>query len=456
MEAETPYKPRTTQTNPDIADYCRWADTPLAPPSRKRLQPLRPAAPDLPLTAPIASSSIQIHVAVLSPIAPTPSQPIHSLPSHSQPVHSLPRPQLPSPQLPSHPLPVRQRRPSPLALWHLLSLDAPTVAALWTWFLAASVHISLPATSIIAMTIAVWTLYAADRLLDTRLLDTRLLHTLSLDTRPVDASPLDARRLDASPLHPYRSDTGLKSDTGLRPARPLRSRHPHFGPLPTGDFEPRHLFHHRFRSSFLLGILAASVTLAILIPRLDPRTIPLYLILGALLAGYFVLIHVSGSAHRLPKEIAVGLFFAAAVFIPTVGRAPTLRPALLPAAALFALLCSLNCLFIYAWEHAALHPQNATPETSNLRTAPPHLATSLALRHLPAVALTSILAALLLALFDHHLPWQLPTACAAAGTALLLVHPYARHLAPITRRAAADLALLTPVLLLPSFLLPHL
>ncbi len=33
-------------------------------------------------------------------------------------------------------------RPSPLALWHLLSLDAPTVAALWTVFIARSVGLN--------------------------------------------------------------------------------------------------------------------------------------------------------------------------------------------------------------------------------------------------------------------------------------------------------------------------
>ena len=279
--------------------------------------------------------------------------------------------------------PIRGQTATPLALWHLLSLDAPTIAVLWTYFIAASVRIALPFTSLLAMALAVWMLYAADRL-------------------------LDARHLLTHPLH-------------------------------TGDLEQRHRFHHRHRSAFLAGILLASVALAILIPRLSPPAIHLDLALGALLAGYFLLIHVTGSAHRLPKEIAVGLFFSAAVFIPTVARAPILRPNLAPAAALFALLCSLNCLFIYTWEHAAHKPSASTP----------HPVTRLALRHLPAITAASILVALLLALFDHHLPWQLPSACSASGTALLLLHRYARHLSPIHRRAAADLALITPLLLLP-------
>ena len=55
---------------------------------------------------------------------------------------------------------------SPLVLWHLLSLDAPTVAALWTWFIAEACHVHIPLLSTLAMAVAVWTLYAADRLLD--------------------------------------------------------------------------------------------------------------------------------------------------------------------------------------------------------------------------------------------------------------------------------------------------
>jgi len=292
----------------------------------------------------------------------------------------------------AHPASPKRRISSPLALWHLLSLDAPTVAVLWTWFLAASVHISLPLISTAAMAIAVWMLYAADRLLDARLLDARPLHT--------------------------------------------------------GDLLHRHRFHHRHRSLFLLGILAASVALALLIPRLHPHAIRLDLILGALLAGYFILVHATGSAHRLPNEIAVGLFFSAAVFIPTVARAPQLRFNLLPVAALFALLCSLNCLFIYHWEHPALH----------LATSTPHPVTRLAIRHIARIAALSLACDLLAAALSlhqlHPSPWTPPTACAISTAILLLLHRYRLHLSPLDLRAAADLALLTPLLLL-NPLLPH-
>jgi hypothetical protein len=283
---------------------------------------------------------------------------------------------------------------SPLALWHLLSLDAPTIAALWTWFIARANHIHLPAASIIAMAVAVWTLYAADRLMDARLMDARLLENAAEE-----------------------------------------------------DLEARHYFHHRHRIAFLTGILLASIALAFLLPRLEAAALHLYLVLGGLLVGYFILIHATPSAatsrttaRRLPKEIAVGIFFASAIFIPTVARRPDLRLTLLPAALLFAALCSLNCLFIYAWEH--LNPSHGHP---------PHATTRLALRHLPSLAISIPAVAVILLCLNkiHQAPWPIPAACAISATLLLLLHRHPHNIPPITLRAAADLTLITPILLLP-------
>lgn len=278
---------------------------------------------------------------------------------------------------------------SPLTLWHLLSLDAPTVAALWTWFIARANHITLPISATLAMAIAVWMLYAADRLMDAQ-----------------------STQQDA--------------------------------------LEARHRFHHRHRTAFLTGILITSAALAVLLPRLETASIHLYLILGGLVFGYFVLIHATSStaaqqrvAHRFPKEIAVGIFFAAATFIPTVARQPQLRLPLLLPALLFATLCSLNCLFIYAWEHP-------TP----LAEHPVHATTRLALRHLPLLATSIALLGTTLALLDHNMPdhrtpWPIPLATASAAILLLTLHHRNDHIPPTTLRAAADLVLLTPLLLLP-------
>ncbi len=276
---------------------------------------------------------------------------------------------------------------SPLAIWHLLSLDAPTVAALWTWFLARANHISLPIASPAAMAVAVWMLYAADRLLDSRALD----------------------------------------------ANPRRAPHP-------GDLETRHLFHHRHRRTFLLGMALGAIALAALLLRLDSAAIRLYLAEGALLSGWFLILHATHSAHRLPKELAVGLFFSAAVFIPTVAREPGLRLTLLPVAILFAALCSLNCLFIYAWEHES-------PTRRTIR--PPHATTRLALRYLTPITVFAAIAGAAIALLDPHSPRPIGAACVLSATLLLVLDRSRHHLPKLILRAAADLVLLTPLAFLP-------
>jgi hypothetical protein len=272
-------------------------------------------------------------------------------------------------------------RRSPLALWHLLSLDAPSVAAVWTIAVARAVGLHLPWTAGAAMFIAVWILYAADRLLDARLLDA--------------------------------------------------------GPSPSGqtppDLEERHRFHHRHRRAFLAGITIAACAVAVLLHSLDTSALRLYALLATLLSAYLVLIHSrADSAHRLPKELAVGIFFPAAVFIPTVARLPQLRLDLLPIALLLAALCSLNCLFLYAWEHPHHRVQA-------------HSSTLWATRHL--IALTSTVAALSLCCLLFTRLLSSLTACIFASSLLLLVlHNLRQRLQPIHLRALADLVLLTPLI----------
>jgi hypothetical protein len=279
-----------------------------------------------------------------------------------------------------------------LHLWHLLSLDAPSVATLWTWFVARSVSLDLPLSTLFSMFLAVWMLYASDRI-------------------------LDARHLFSTPLH-------------------------------TGDLEARHLFHHRHATAFLTAILASSIALAILLPQLFPEALRLDTILAALLFGWFLLIHARAlpfsSAHRrLPKEIAVGIFFPAAIFIPTIARHPGLRLVLLPHALLFAGVCSLNCLSIYAWEH----PQ---PRTAA------HWTTRLSTRHLRTLAAVVAVSGASLTVFSiaRHIGigigvWPLAMANSFSAISLLMLELNHHRIHPLTLRAVADLVLLTPILLIP-------
>ena len=277
-----------------------------------------------------------------------------------------------------------RRRPNPVELWHLLSLDAASVAALWTWFIGRSTGVQLPRVSTAAMLVAVWMVYVADRLLDAR-----------------------AGR--------------------------------------AAELEERHYFHRRHARAFLRGFAAAAVVLALLLEHLAPTALRLYALLAALLAVWLLLIHArpQPSPRRLPKELVVGIFFPAAVFIPTVARAPQLQLQLLPSAVLFAAACTLNCLFVYAWEH----PDSRSAAHATTRWGVRHarmLACCTAAAGLAAVCATAVRPVTALR--------PLAGASAASALLLLLLERTRHRLGRTTVRALADAALLTPL----AFVVAHL
>ena len=284
--------------------------------------------------------------------------------------------------------------------WHLLSLDAPTVATLWTALIARSAGLRLPATSLLAMFLAVWTLYAADRLLDAR------------------------------PLRSEREGNHLR--------------------VHGTDLEPRHYFHHRHRAHFLIALAGVCGALAVLLPLLPLAALRLDLLLGALLTGYFVIIHATDGT-RLPKEIAVGLFFAGAVCIPTIARRPDLRLQLAPVALLFAGVCSLNCVLIYRWEHTGT-PGEGNIVEGMVKPDPrsrPHAATRWAVSHVRPLGWCLVIMAFLLAL-PAGADRADCLAVALAAALLLLLDRVRSHVSAVTLRGLADLALTTPLLLWPT------
>jgi len=208
--------------------------------------------------------------------------------------------------------------------------------------------------------------------------------------------------------------------------RLLDTRH-----LPTATEEERHRFHRRHRRAFLIAIAAASLALLAVLPRIDPTLILREAAVAAALGLWFLIVH--RSRLQLPKEVVVGIFFAVAVFLPSRGNIQSAWPALF-----FANLCSLNCLFIYAWEQPA-HP---------LRT---HPTTRFGLRHLGSIATLSALlptAAIVL----HHGSRPILIAIASSVCALCGLHTMRHRMARTNLRAAADLALLAPLLVLPFLL----
>lgn len=212
------------------------------------------------------------------------------------------------------------------------------------------------------------------------------------------------------------------------------------------ELEERHRFHHRHRGTLLPLLALAALPLAALLHHSNPAVLHLYIMLASLLGGWLLIVHAGPSpgARRLPKEFAVGIFFPAAVFIPTVARAPWLRVTLLPSALLFAAVCTLNCLFLYAWEH----PGNRNKAHGSTRWCLDHL-TFLA----TVVALLSGVLGLGAAWFPDHIgllralprPWAMPLACLVSTCLLLLLDRRWRSFHPVRLRAWADLVLLTPV-----------
>jgi len=196
----------------------------------------------------------------------------------------------------------------PLHLWHLASLDAPTVAAVWAWAFAWAAHVSLPVWMTAALALIVWTIYIGDRLLDAR--------------------------------------AGLRTP----PAHELRDRH---------------YFHWRHRRVLLPAAVVAGVAAAgLVISRLPARSVRPDSIVAAATLLWLTGVHTrrrmfSRATVHLREwvaEIVVGALFAIGCALPVcsqVGAAHSWQQFLrLPLAAIgiYAALAWLNLHAIAVWE----------------------------------------------------------------------------------------------------------
>ena len=280
---------------------------------------------------------------------------------------------------------------APLRLWHLASLDAPTVAVVWCWAFAWTAKVSLPSWAPILLALVAWTIYIGDRLLDAR--------------------------------------AGMQS-----PPRHL--------------LRDRHHFHWRHRWKFApLAAVAALTGAAIVFTRLPAvARVPDSAVAAATLA-YFSGIH---SRRKLPpappvidrvlaaffsREVLIGVLFTAACLLPLCSQVqpgpasiPTFHLLALPSA-FFATLAWLNCFAISRWESAPQAPRPILVHWTALILASVGVLVACSLlRTEPRAAVllfSGAVSALLLALLNH----------------------FRSRLAPVTLRAAADLVLLTPVFL---------
>ncbi len=177
-------------------------------------------------------------------------------------------------------------RRSPLELWHLLSLDAPCVAAVWTAFLAHQLRLDLSFAVPLALGLAVWLLYAADRIHDAT----------------------------------------------------------------AGEIaEERHRFHLVHRRGFMAGGAAVSLLLALLVAHLPYALRQGWLLLSAPLFLYLAVVHLL-RLRRFSKEPLVALFFAAAVTMPLLASQARSGKTIFLTALAFGCLCWLNCTAIARWE----------------------------------------------------------------------------------------------------------
>jgi hypothetical protein len=284
--------------------------------------------------------------------------------------------------------------PSPLRFWHLASLDAPSVALVWSLSFAWAAHVRLPLWVPALLMLAVWAVYVADRLLD--------------------------------------ACNGLR-DGNLQALR------------------ERHLFHWRYRRAFLpLAVLASAAAAFLVFDLMPTGARERNSVLAAASLVYFTRVHAarglqSPLLRRLwtpfPKELLVGLLFTAGCVIPAWSRfslpgsvAPV--PSLLAPAVFYSILAWLNCHAIDQWESAA---SNKAPQRISFAAG--------------IVAVTGLLVS---ALLLHAQPRSAALLAAGAMAALLLalLDATRSRLAPVALRAAADLALLTPALLTPLLMLP--
>jgi hypothetical protein len=270
----------------------------------------------------------------------------------------------------------------------LASLDAPTVAVVWTFAFAWAAHVRLPAWAPALLALVAWAVYIGDRLLDAR--------------------------------------AGMCSP-------------------PRHQMRDRHYFHWRYRRILApLALVAACASLWIVATRVPATArVPDSAVAAATLA-YFSGIH---SRRRLPsrlthilsplisRPVLIGVLFTAGCLLPVwsqaAGRDATGSPArlvLIPAL-FFAALGWLNCHAIARWESNPHAPSKPVQPIAFL------------------VAVAGVFLAL--ALLSNQPRFSILVIAGAASALLLaLLDRFRTRLTPLSLRAGADLVLLTPVFLL--------
>lgn len=273
---------------------------------------------------------------------------------------------------------------SVLEIWHLASLDAPSVAAAWSCALAWAAHVHLPAWEPAVLALIAWVVYVIDRLLDAR------------------------AGMQRPPMHLMRE---------------------------------RHYFHWRHRRILApaAGLAAAAAT-GLVVTRLPSGARMPDSALAAATLAYFSGIHSRArlwshiERHLRPiasRAFVIGVLFTAGCLLPAASHGLSLSAARISLALFYAALAWLNCLAIERWETAL---------------APPTKTTGVA-RMAALVAAAGLVLSAASAGWEPRIAW-LAAAGAVSALLFVLLERLRPRLAPVTLRAGADLVLLFPGLVL--------
>ncbi|HZB88812.1 MAG TPA: hypothetical protein VE291_09165 [Terracidiphilus sp.] len=263
--------------------------------------------------------------------------------------------------------------PAPLRLWHLASLDAPTVAVVWALAFAHAAGVHLPAWVPALLALGAWAVYIGDRLLDAR------------------------SGLGTGNLHQLRD---------------------------------RHFFHWRHRRILApVAVLAACAAMAIIVTLMPAAIRTRNSVLAAAALVYFSGVHLPRRPRWLArvasKELLVGILFTTGCVFPTLTRlhGTSLAPiaaAVFFAAHFFAALAWLNCYAIDRWESAP--SATVAPHAQILAAAALVAACALASMQprIAALLASAAASAALLALLDRRRARLTPLALRAAADLVLL------------------------------------
>ncbi len=271
-----------------------------------------------------------------------------------------------------------------MRLWHLTSLDAPTVAVVWTLAFAWAAHLAIPAWLVLVVGLSAWAFYISDRLMDAR-----------------------------------------------RARTPLRLRHH---------------FHWKHRLVFLpLAAAAGAAALVLVLCNMPLRAVARDSLLAAAAFAYFTGVHSDFRRRLLPKELLVALVFTAASATPALSRAS--HPAeILPMLAIYTALAWLNCHAIETWENETW--ENKAWENKDAKTPAPAGVGSRIANRAVGLTLLGLLAALIAGLFGQSRVALVLAAAALSAGLLGQMDHRRRNFSATALRAGADLALLTPLALL--------